>query len=202
MLIIGLTGGSGSGKGRVCDSFLRYGINSIDTDKTSRSVCEKDKPCLKKLTEVFGNTILKPDGSLDRPALAAIAFSDKAKHLMLNEITHFYILNEVRRWLNKEKTQGKIAAIVDAPLLFESGFNKECHKIITVTAPREERIKRLLLRDGITREAIELRLSKQHNDTFYTEKSDFVIDNTGSLEDINKQIDSIYDKLFPNIITE
>lgn len=202
MIVIGLTGGSGSGKGCVCKSFLRYGINAIDTDKTSREVCEKGKPCLNELVASFGDSILFEDGTLNRASLASIAFSDSDKLAVLNKITHYHILNEVRVWLDTQKRQGCRAAIVDAPLLFESGFDKECDVIVAVTAPREERIKRLLLRDGITRDAIELRLSKQHPDEFYTERSDFTITNNGSLEDVNLQADMIYRKLFPNNITE
>lgn len=196
MVVIGLTGGSGVGKGCVCREFLKYNINSIDTDQTARQVCGVDKPCLKELVSTFGNIILNEDGTLNRKQLASIAFADKDKHETLNKITHYYILNEVRAWLDTQRTAGHIAAIVDAPLLFESGFDKECDIIIAVTAPREKRLERLLLRDNIPLEAIELRLSKQWNDEFYTKKSNFVIRNNDSLEDIAEQVKQIYNQLF------
>lgn len=196
MVVIGLTGGSGVGKGCVCREFLKYNINSIDTDQTARQVCGVDNPCLNELVSTFGNIILNEDGTLNRKQLASIAFADKDRHETLNKITHYYILNEVRTWLNTQRTAGHIAAIVDAPLLFESGFDKECDIIIAVTAPREKRLERLLLRDNIPLEAIELRLSKQWNDEFYTKKSNFVIRNNDSLEDIAEQVKQIYNQLF------
>ena len=196
MVIIGLTGGSGVGKGCVCREFLKYNINSIDTDQTARQVCDMGKPCLNELVSNFGNVILNEDGSLNRKQLASIAFADKNKHATLNKITHYYILNEVRTWLDTQRTEGHIAAIVDAPLLFESGFDKECDVIIAVTAQREKRIERLLVRDNISLEAIELRLSKQWNDDFYTEKSNFVIQNNGSLDEVAEQVKTVYNKLF------
>ena len=196
MVVIGLTGGSGVGKGCVCREFLKYNINSIDTDQTARQVCGVDTPCLNELVSTFGNIILNEDGTLNRKQLASIAFADKDKHETLNKITHYYILNEVRAWLDTQRTAGHIAAIVDAPLLFESGFDKECDIIIAVTAPREKRLERLLLRDNIPLEAIELRLSKQWNDEFYTKKTNFVIRNNDSLEDIAEQVKQIYNQLF------
>ncbi len=196
MIVIGLTGNSGSGKSCVCQNFLKYNINSIDTDKTAREVCNKGKPCLNELVNFFGNTILNPDGTLNRKALAAIAFSDKQKHYALNSITHKYILSEVRLWLDTQKHEKRIAAIVDAPLLFESGFAKECDVIIAVTAKKDIRINRILERDDITVDAAELRLSKQGDDTFYTHKANYVIENNGSLEDLYTQTDKIYKKLF------
>ncbi|MBE6718481.1 MAG: dephospho-CoA kinase [Ruminococcaceae bacterium] len=195
MLVIGLTGGTGSGKGCVCRKFLNYKINSIDTDKTSRKVCDVGTPCLNELVQNFGSTILNPDRTLNRKALAEIAFSDKQKHLTLNQITHKYILNEVRTWLNLEKNNGTKAAIVDAPLLYESGFDKECDVIIAVTAPVETRIKRIIERDNISIDAAKLRLSKQGDDDFYTQKADFVITNNGNLDELDLQIENIYNTL-------
>lgn len=192
MIVIGLTGGTGSGKGCVCRKFLKYNIEAIDTDQTSRSVCDKGMPCLNELVSHFGPSILNPDGTLNRKALAAIAFSDSEKHAILNKTTHKYILNEVRVWLENQRKQNRVAAIVDAPLLFESGFDKECDVIVAVTAPRSLRLKRILARDGITTEAAELRLSKQGNDSFYTDRAQYTVINNGSLEDLDQQIDRIY----------
>ena len=92
MIVIGLTGGSGVGKGCVCQKFLKYNVPAIDTDKTSRSVCDPGMPCLNELVSCFGHSILNPDGILNRKELASIAFSDKEKHEQLNKISHYYIL--------------------------------------------------------------------------------------------------------------
>ncbi len=196
MLVIGITGGTGSGKGFVCRLFEKLGINSIDTDQTSRQVCGAGMPCLIELAQTFGNDILNPDGSLNRKKLASIAFSDKQKHLILNKITHFHILNEVRNRLNIERENGKAAAIVDAPLLYESGFDKECDVIIAVTADESIRIKRIIERDNISIDEIKQRLSKQGDDSFYTQKANYVITNNGSADDLQKQVEAVYNSIF------
>lgn len=191
MIVIGLTGGSGVGKGTVCRKFFEYGINSIDTDKTSREVCEKGKPCLSELVSTFGKEILNPDETLNRKALASIAFSDKTKHALLNKITHGHILNEARNWLDGQRNEKRIAAIVDAPLLFESGFHKECDVIIAVTAEKELQIQRILARDNITRDDALLRLSKQGDESFYTSRADYVIVNNGPESQLDRQVENI-----------
>lgn len=195
MTVIGLTGGSGVGKGFVCQKFLDLGIPAIDTDKTARTVCEPGKPCLNELVSCFGDVILNPDGTLNRRKLAEIAFSDSEKHAVLNKITHFHILNEVRLWLKQQEQNGCTAAIVDAPLLRESGFDKECDVIVAVIAERDIRIKRILARDGLTEEQALLRLSKQHEDVFYTEKADHVIVNNGDAKLLDSQVETVYNAI-------
>ena len=135
-----------------------YPLFKLDTDRVSRLVCEVGQPCLGALAEQFGNGILLPDGSLDRAGLAALVFGEpdpvkKAEKLSaLNRITHHYILEYARDWLCEQKADGYTAACIDAPQLFESGFDAECSFIIGVTAECETRIARIIARDGITRE--------------------------------------------------
>ena len=122
MLIVGLTGQSGAGKGEFSRIFKSFdGVYCLDTDTTAREVVEKGKPCLKELCEYFGNEILESDGTLDRKKLASIAFADEEKHKNLNRITHFYVVEEIKKWLDDVKKEGAKVAIIDAPLLFESG---------------------------------------------------------------------------------
>ncbi|MBR6681627.1 MAG: dephospho-CoA kinase [Clostridia bacterium] len=192
MLVIGLTGGTGSGKGCVGKRFLSHGIYTIDTDAVSREVCQKGSACLCELVGAFGENILNCDGSLNRKKLAEIAFSDADNHRMLNDITHKHILGRVREWLCERKTQGDFAAIVDAPLLYESSFDQECDIVIAVTAPKETRIDRLRQRDGITDAEIFARMSKQKDDEFYTKNADYVVINDSSVRSLQKQVDSIY----------
>lgn len=196
MIIIGLTGGSGAGKGCVAKYFSECGIETIDTDHVSRQVCQKGSDCLKELVSYFGDEILLPDGSLDRKRLAELAFSDETKHKMLNSITHKYILLMVDIWLETQKKDGKAAAIVDAPLLYESGFDNKCDKVIAVIADKEIRIARIIERDGITEEQAEIRLKNQHPSDFYSSKADYTITNNGSLDDVSCQVKEIYDSIF------
>ena len=152
MKIIGLTGGSGAGKGEVCKAFLAKGIDSIDTDKISRDVTRKGSDCLRELVETFSGVILSAFGELNREKLAEIAFSSKKNLETLNSITHKHILKECTNWLLSMVKADRAAVVIDAPLLFESGFNKNCDIIIVVIAELEKRLQRIIKRDSITRE--------------------------------------------------
>lgn len=198
MIIIGLTGGSGAGKGCVAKYFSEYGIDAIDTDLVSRRVCEKGCDCLKELVLSFGDEILLSDGSLDRKKLAFLAFSDETKYKLLNSITHKHIINKVDIWLEAQKKTGKAAAIVDAPLLYESGFDKKCDIVIAVIADRDIRMTRIIERDSITNEQAEARLKNQHSSEFYSSKADYTIINNGCLDDISRQVKEVYDSIFEN----
>jgi len=99
MIVLGLTGGMGAGKGYVAGVFAEYGVQSIDTDQVSRQVCQPGQPCLAQLTEAFGEEILLEDGSLNRKKLAEIAFADADSTALLNQITHKHILAACKAWL-------------------------------------------------------------------------------------------------------
>ena len=198
MKIIGLTGGSGAGKGEVCKAFLSFGIEAIDTDKISREVTHKNSECLRELAEYFSGGILTSDGELDRKKLAEIAFSSKENLDMLNKITHKHILNECKRIILDMEKASKKAVIVDAPLLFESGFDKECDIIISVIADRDKRIKRIIKRDNITLEQAETRIKNQKSDGFLNANSDYVIYNNSDYDDIYAQVSKIYNSIWGN----
>ena len=175
MFTLGLTGGSGAGKGYVSKIFERYGIHSLDTDMVSRKVCMPGEPCLDELREAFGDRIIREDGTLDRRGLAAIAFADHEKLNTLNRITHHYILADCRAWLRERERAGDYAAIIDAPQLYESRFDRNCDYVIAVLAEKETRIARILERDGITREAAEARIAKQYDDNFFRDRAHFLV---------------------------
>lgn len=181
MIVIGLTGPSGSGKGTVGNYLANLGIPVIDTDAVYHKLIQEDTACLRELVQSFGTEILLPCGGLDRKKLAAIVFCGGAQQdencAMLNRITHRYVLQEVRVWLAACRAQEKKAAVVDAPLLFESGFHKECGLVLSVLAEEDLRIKRICRRDGISKEAALARISAQKPDEFFRQNSDFVIEN-------------------------
>ncbi len=182
MKIIGLTGGSGAGKGYVAALFSKCGVPSLDCDQVSRAVCAKESPCLKELASLFGEEILLPDGSYHRKRMGEIVYSDPEKRALLNSVTHRYILDECRKWLAEREAEGCPAAIIDAPLLFESGFDRECGVTVAVLADLETRIGRIVKRDGITEDAARLRIAAQHDDGFYLTHCDHVIMNHGTTE--------------------
>lgn len=190
MIVIGLTGTSGSGKGYVCALLDRRGIPSIDTDAIVHGLYTPGSACVAELIRTFGDGILHPDGSVNRRALAEIVFSDPERLTLLNGIVHRYVLDTVRGRIRTYAENGAAIVIVDAPQLFESGFDRECDKIVAVVADRDIRERRLLSRDTLSLEQIRSRISNQHDDRFFEENCDFVIRNNGS-EDLQEQIDAI-----------
>ena len=196
MKIIGLCGGSGSGKGTVASLFAERGVLHIDTDRVYHRLTSGKSPCLDELCGLFGEGILSADGALDRRALSEIVFSERGSEAraMLNSISHRHVLAEVRRII--KDAEGKYpAVIVDAPLLFESGFDEECDLVVAVTAKREHRIQRIISRDNITLEAAERRIEAQIGDSELILRADFVITNDTDVESLKGAVDEILTKI-------
>ena len=181
MKIIGLTGPTGSGKGLFGSYLMQRDIPVADTDAIYHEITGQNGPCMEALRRRFGDAIANADGSLNRPRLASVVFCGGEEQALrcrdLNEITHGFVLREVRVWLAMQRAKGKIAACVDAPLLVESGFHLECDVTISVLAPVEIRLSRIMTRDSISKEAALARISSQKPDDFYRQNSDFVIEN-------------------------
>ena len=199
MKVIGLCGGSGAGKGYVCQRFKTYKFGVIDTDRVYHGLLTEDSACARELVGEFGRDIIL-SGKVDRPRLAAMVFADKSGEMLkrLNEITHKHILARVRSMLSDYEEQGFFAVIVDAPLLFESGFDKECDFTVGVIADREIRMQRIIERDKITREGAETRINKQKSDEFILENCDFIIVNNGDDLALDKSIAEVAVKILEN----
>ena len=201
MHVIGLTGGSGAGKGEVSLVLMSHGIKCLDTDKVSRAVCEPGKPCLCELVEYFGEGILLPDGTLDRKGLAALVFGEpneelkSVKHAALNRITHRHIVDAINDWLKECAKDGDTFACVDAPQLFESGFDRHCDYIIGVIADEDVRTRRIVARDGITPDAAKKRISAQKSNSFFIETCDFVVYNNAGVDVLGGQVNNILEKI-------
>lgn len=189
MKIIGLTGPSGSGKGELCAILEKFGIFSIDTDRVYHQLLAPPSACLDELSAHFGSQILNSDGSLDRAALAKKVFAPGAGSELevLNRITHKYVLGKAREIISEFSQQGCSAVIVDAPALYESGFDKECDFCVAVIADKETRVERIMARDGISRDAAEKRINAQKPDSFYTEHARIVIYNNSNTSELQKQ---------------
>ena len=192
MLIFGITGGSGAGKTTVSDIFRKAGIPVIDADKAARAVTEPGERCLDELTDFFGSEILHSDGTLNRKKLADIAFSDERRLKKLNEITHKYIKINIENQLSEIK--GKIAAI-DGAVIIGSEVEELCAFIVSVTAKREVRIKRITARDNISAESAKKRLAAQPGDDFYIEHSKYIIRNDTSVKELESQAERIISEI-------
>ncbi|MBE6595650.1 MAG: dephospho-CoA kinase [Ruminococcaceae bacterium] len=192
MIIIGLTGQSGAGKGAASDIFLRYGIPAVDTDAVyHRILSDPQGPCTAELADAFGSEILNADGTVDRKKLAQAVFGKPdtpALLHILNTVTHKYIMAETRKMLHGYELSGKRAAIIDAPQLFEARAEEECDLVVAILAPRELRLARIMERDGISIEAATRRIDAQHSDAFFRERCHAVLENNGNLTMLEEQI--------------
>ena len=193
MTIIGLAGGSGSGKTTVSRLFSQYNVLPVNTDEIYHNLTSSNTPCLSSIVEEFGDCVLNEHGTLDRKALGAIVFSDQEKLGRLNTISHYYVLCAVRDIISVAEKQGYIGVMVDAPLLFESGFDEECDVIVVVTAGREKRLERITARDKISVADATKRIKNQLSDEFLSSRADFIITNNGTLDDLKEQVERVVD---------
>ncbi len=176
----------GSGKSAVAKIFCDNGFVLIDADKLAKKVTEKGSPVLAKLSDVFGADVINFDGTLNRALLAQKAFKDEESTELLNAVTHPAIIALVKQEIKSFFENGKTKIIYDAPVLFESGTDSLCDKVVCVIADKEQRIKRVKSRDNMPAEDIKNRINAQHPDSFYTEKSDYVIYNNGSFKELEE----------------
>ncbi|MBA4277299.1 dephospho-CoA kinase [Flavobacterium sp.] len=171
--IIGLTGGIGSGKTTIANHFMAAGIPVYIADDEARKITQSAE-IIKEIKDLFGNAIFE-NGILNREKLAQIVFSNPEKLKLLNSIIHPVVKKHFDNWVLDHKNNSFV--IYEAAILFESGSYKNCDKIITVTAPLETRIQRVIQRDKTTREQVLKRINAQWNDDQRIAKSDFVIEN-------------------------
>jgi dephospho-CoA kinase len=192
MLMVGLTGGIGAGKSTVARLLADRGAIVIDADAIAREVVEPGMPTLDKLVERFGPQILQPDGALDRPALAAVAFVDDATRKELEAITHPAIGEEFLRRV-AAAPPGSVV-VHDVPLLVESKRGFEYAAVIVVEAPVETRLDRLEAR-GIPRGDARRRIELQASDEDRRKVATWVVDNAGDMGALEKQIAEIWTDL-------
>jgi dephospho-CoA kinase len=192
MLMVGLTGGIGAGKSTVAAMLTQRGAVTVDADEIAREVVEPGTPTLAKLVERFGPGILRPDGSLDRPALAAVAFVDDATRKELEAITHPAIGAEFLRRVAEAPPDAVV--VHDVPLLVESKRGFEYAAVIVVEAPLETRLDRLEAR-GVPRDDARRRIGLQATDADRRKVATWVVDNAGDLAHLEHQITDIWAEL-------
>ncbi len=198
MKVIGLCGGSGSGKGAVSSILSTFGIAAIDTDRVYHEITSHPSDCLDALAAEFGRDIIGDEG-LDRARLREIVFASphsSTRLARLNSITHKYIIEETERLIAEYRQNGVKGVLIDAPLLFESGLDKRCDKVIAVLASREVRLARIMLRDGISLDDARRRVDAQLSDEILAEKADYVVRNDGTLEELYDEVSRAYTQIF------
>lgn len=156
--IIGLTGGSGSGKSTVAAALSTLGAFVIDCDKIAHENMLRGGIAYDEIVKEFGRDILAPTGEIDRKSLGNIVFNDKNALDRLNHIAHRHIINRVKELAEGSRSE---ITVIDAPLLYQTGLDRLCDEVWVTDAPYQVRLKRIMERDGITRQAAESRLKNQ-----------------------------------------
>ena len=172
--IIGLTGGIGSGKTTIANYFKSFGVPVYIADDEARKIMQSVE-IISAIKNVFGDTVFENE-KLNREELAKIVFNNPEKLEKLNNIVHPAVKKHFEQWLLQHTAAPYV--IYEAAILFESGSYKNCDLIITVTAPIESRIQRVVERDKTTRELVLKRINAQWTDEQRISKSDFIIENT------------------------
>ena len=195
-LLVGLTGGIGSGKSLAARFFKEEGAYIIDADKLSRDLVQPGKPALKEIVDFFGDFILELDGTLNREKLAEIIFQDVNKKKALEVILHPKIIEKEQEEYSIIRANDPSAiVIIDAALLIESG-NFECvDKVIVVQSSEEQQVKRILSRSFLTYNQVVARIKNQMSLADKNKYADFILDNRLQPEDLMKNVVEIYKKL-------
>jgi dephospho-CoA kinase len=193
VLRVGLTGGIGAGKSEVSARLAAQGAVVIDADAIAREVVEPGTEGLAEVVEAFGPEVLLPDGTLDRPRLGEIVFADPELRGKLNAIVHPRVAARMAE-LEPEAASGSIV-VLDVPLIAESGRTDGYDLVVVVDVPRRVQVDRLVRRRGMTREQAEARMAAQATREQRLAIADIVIDNSGSLTELDRQVGDLWAEL-------
>ncbi|WP_286033452.1 dephospho-CoA kinase [Fusobacterium necrogenes] len=191
-MIVGLTGGIASGKSTVSNLFRKCGIEIVDADKVAKDISEK-KESIKKISSIFGKDILDSDGKIIREKLREKAFKNRELLQELNKIIHPQVMEYFKR--KKEENSKDEILIFDIPLLYEAKMEYLCDKIIVVGVDVQKQIRRVVARDGSSKELAKKIISNQMPLDEKIKKADIVIMNDGTLDELEEKVMKIYREL-------
>lgn len=191
MIVIGLTGPSGSGKGEAAKILSGYGAVHIDADAVYHNLLLPPSECLDELVGAFGANVLNAGGLLDRRKVSEMVFADPEKLDRLNKITHKYVCSRIRQIIRYNENNGSRACVIDAPLMYESGLDSDCDFVICVIADKDIRAIRISLRDSVSIESAYKRINAQKPNDFYSEKSKYVIYNNSDIQTLEAEVADI-----------
>jgi len=196
MLKIGLTGGIGSGKSTASKFFEKLGAFILDADKEAKNLLEKNEIVQHEVISEFGTDIINTTGKVDKNKLARVAFQDVDHQRRLNSVVHPYIYDLIDKTFDKVLSDGKYDVfIIDAAMIYESGYDIHLDYIIVITAQLKNRMERALARKTLTREEILKRIEFQWPEEEKVGMADFVIHNDGTEKELNDNIKSLIKKL-------
>jgi dephospho-CoA kinase len=199
-LLVGLTGSISTGKSTVSAMFAHQGARVIDADLLSREVVMPGQPAYARILEEFGSHLVLEDGSLDRKALGAIVFADPARRKRLEEITHPAVGTRQQRILSVLDEEGFEGIVLwDAALLFETGGVSKMDKVVVVFADPDTESRRLMARDGLSEADARARIASQMPIAEKAKRADYVIDNTGTREETERQVRAVHGALLAEL---
>jgi dephospho-CoA kinase len=188
-LVVGITGGIGSGKSAVTQLFEQRGITVVDADLVARLVVEPGKPALAAIADHFGNRILQGDGTLDRAALRSRVFSDETERHWLERLTHPLIGTEILDQVNRSRSP---YTILSSPLLLDTSQKALVDCVVVVDAPEELQLQRTVQRDSNDEAQVRRIMAAQMGREARLERADIVIDNSRSLEELGSQVEELH----------
>jgi dephospho-CoA kinase len=196
MILVGLTGGIASGKSEVSRIFKKLGAYIIDADEIAHSFLEPDTEPWKKILNAFGKTVFRPDRTIDRAALGRIVFDNPKKLKLLNAILHPFVFAEKDRRLKViEHADPRAIIIFDAPLLIETRANEGMDKIVVVTVNPGTQLKRLMERNGLTKQEAQKRIKAQMSLRQKAKYADYIIDSCEPLPKMETRIRQVFEEL-------
>jgi len=189
MLVVGVTGGIGSGKTAATDRFQALGITVVDADLASRVVVEPGRPALKAIEEHFGKEVIADDGTLNRRALRDIVFANPEERKWLERLTHPLIAQEI---VNQIQASQSPYTILASPLLLESGQSRMAQRVLVIDVPEDVQIARTATRDNTDAKSVKAIIAAQMKRADRLAKADDVIVNDRSLEDLHQAVDALH----------
>ncbi|NLL38449.1 MAG: dephospho-CoA kinase [Clostridiales bacterium] len=193
MKIVGITGGTGSGKTTALKVLEELGARVIDCDRLYHELLEKNEDMKSEIDESFKGVVI--NGFVDRKKLGKMVFSSPDLLEKLNAITHKYVDREVKRIIEEERQCGREAVGIDAIALIESGLNELCDTVVGIVAPDDTRIKRIMIREGISEEYARLRLRAQKPQEWFEKNCDLVLYNNGTVEEFKRLCSEQFKKI-------
>ena len=192
MRTIGLTGSIACGKSNVSAVLRELGAAVVDGDLLSRELTAPGGPALPAIRETFGDGVFLPDGTLNRRALGDVVFASDAARKRLDDLMQPLLRSLILRRMEEARAGGAKICVLDMPLLFEAGLDTLCDTVWCVHLPREEQLRRLMARDGLTLSQAEARLRSQLSSEEKAARAQVVIDTSGSIDDTRAMIPALY----------
>ena len=203
MLKIGLTGGIASGKSLVSQMFVDLGAHCIDADQIAHELMRPGEKVYEQVVQSFGDEILNPDKSVNRAKVAELAFDKRRPRIYeLNRLMHPEVIQRYESWMEDIRSREPDAiAILEAALVLEAGLRKRFDRIVVVTCKPQQRIERWAQRFKLDPETakteVTRRMMAQAPDEAKIQAADYVIDNSGTVEETRKQVEKVYEALLP-----